>query len=121
MSQPGNQPKWVVGIDLGTTHTAVARASLEIERARPESVAITQLVSAGSVDARPLLPSCLYLPIASEGPQRLPWDAERTYALLAEGGEIFMTMEKTPVANRFAMLRDNFGASWMLLHQPEAP
>jgi hypothetical protein len=42
-------------------------------------------------------------------------DAERTYALLADGGEIFMKMEKTPFANRFAMLRDSFGTSWMLL------
>ena len=45
-------------------------------------------------------------------------DAERIYGLLAEGGEIFMKMEKTPFANRFAMLRDRFGTSWMLLHQP---
>jgi PhnB protein len=46
-------------------------------------------------------------------------EAERVYALLAAGGEIFMKMEKTPFANRFAMLRDKFGTSWMLLHQPE--
>jgi PhnB protein len=45
-------------------------------------------------------------------------DAERIYALLADGGEVFMKMERTPFANRFAMLRDKFGASWMLLHQP---
>jgi PhnB protein len=45
-------------------------------------------------------------------------DAERVYALLTDGGEIFMKMEKTPFANRFAMLRDRFGTSWMLLHQP---
>jgi PhnB protein len=45
-------------------------------------------------------------------------DAERIYALLAAGGEVFMKMERTPFANRFAMLRDKFGASWMLLHQP---
>ena len=47
-------------------------------------------------------------------------DAERAYALLIDGGEIFMKMEKTPFANRFAMLRDRFGTSWMLLHQPAA-
>jgi PhnB protein len=47
-------------------------------------------------------------------------EAERVYALLAEGGEIFMRMEKTPFANRFAMLRDRFGTSWMLLHEPES-
>ena len=48
-------------------------------------------------------------------------DAERLYALLSDGGEIFMKLEKTPFANRFAMLRDRFGTSWMLLHQPESP
>jgi PhnB protein len=47
-------------------------------------------------------------------------DAERLYSLLADGGEIYMKMEKTPFANRFAMLRDKFGTSWMLLHQPES-
>ena len=46
--------------------------------------------------------------------------AERLYALLAEDGEVFMKMERTPFANRFAMLRDRFGTSWMLLHQPDA-
>lgn len=29
-----------------------------------------------------------------------------------------MKMAKTPFANRFAMLRDRFGTSWLLLHQP---
>ena len=43
-------------------------------------------------------------------------EAERIYALLSDGGEIFMTMEETFFAFRFAMLRDRFGTSWMLLH-----
>lgn len=43
--------------------------------------------------------------------------AEQVYQLLSEGGEIFMKMEQTAFANRFAMLRDQFGTSWMLLHQ----
>jgi PhnB protein len=44
-------------------------------------------------------------------------EAERIYAALTDGGEIFMKLEKTFFANRFAMLRDRFGASWMLLHE----
>ena len=44
-------------------------------------------------------------------------EAERIYALLSEGGEIFMPMEETFFAFRFAMLRDRFGTSWMLLHE----
>lgn len=45
-------------------------------------------------------------------------DAERIYGLLIDGGEIFMKLEKTHFANRFAMFRDRFGTSWMLLHEP---
>ena len=44
-------------------------------------------------------------------------EAERIYALLKEGGQIFMPMEETFFARRFAMLRDRFGTSWMLLHE----
>ena len=43
-------------------------------------------------------------------------EAERIYALLSAGGEIFMKMEETFFAHRFAMLRDRFGTSWMLMH-----
>jgi PhnB protein len=46
-------------------------------------------------------------------------EAERLYALLGESGQIFMKMEQTFFANRFAMLRDRFGTSWMLLHEEE--
>ncbi|MCM3118783.1 VOC family protein [Neobacillus sp. MER 74] len=42
-------------------------------------------------------------------------EAERIYTLLSEGGEIFMPMEETFFALRFAQLRDRFGTSWMLL------
>jgi len=44
-------------------------------------------------------------------------EAERVYALLTDGGQIFMKMEETFFASRFAMLRDRFGTSWMLLHE----
>ena len=44
-------------------------------------------------------------------------EAERIYALLSDGGQIFMPMEETFFAFRFAMLRDQFGTSWMILHE----
>ena len=47
-------------------------------------------------------------------------DAERVYALLADGGQVFMKLEETFFASRFAMLRDRFGTSWMLLHEHPA-
>ncbi len=50
-----------------------------------------------------------------------PEEAERVYALLADGGQVFMPMEQTFFATRFAMLRDRFGTSWMLLCEAERP
>jgi PhnB protein len=44
-------------------------------------------------------------------------EAERIYTLLSDGGQIFMPMEETFFAHRFAMLRDRFGTSWMLLFE----
>jgi PhnB protein len=48
-------------------------------------------------------------------------EAERIYAVLSGGGEIFMKMEETFFAHRFAMLRDKFGTSWMILHERRRP
>ena len=46
-----------------------------------------------------------------------PKKAEQVYKLLSSDGEIFIRMEKTFFANRFAMLRDKFGTSWMILNE----
>ncbi|GGA78722.1 VOC family protein [Edaphobacter acidisoli] len=43
-------------------------------------------------------------------------EAERIYALLSDGGQIFMPLAENFFAHRFAMLRDSFGTSWMLIH-----
>lgn len=72
----------------------------------------TVLMGADIPQADPMRSAYLSLTVDREE------DAERIYALLTDGGEIFMKMEKTHFANRFAMLRDRFGTSWMLLHQP---
>lgn len=70
------------------------------------------LMGADVPTAEPMRSAYLTLTLDSEA------EAERVYAVLGEGGEVFMKMEKMPFANRFAMLRDRFGTSWMLLHQP---
>ena len=44
-------------------------------------------------------------------------DAERIFKLLAEGGEVFMPIQETFFATRFAQLRDKFGTLWMILHE----
>jgi PhnB protein len=48
-------------------------------------------------------------------------EAERIYALLSDGGEIFMPMAETFFASRFAMLRDKFGTLWELIHERPMP
>jgi PhnB protein len=48
-------------------------------------------------------------------------ESERIYALLSDGGEIFMPIQETFFAFRFGMLRDRFGTSWMILHGRPMP
>ena len=76
-------------------------------------IGTTVLMGADIPQAEPMRSA--YLSLSLDGEE----EAERVYNLLADGGEIFMKMEQTPFANRFAMLRDKFGTSWMILHQPE--
>jgi molecular chaperone DnaK (HSP70) len=69
--------RYLVGIDLGTTHTVVAYAALSKgASARIEIFPIEQLVAPGEVAARPLLPSVRYHPAPGELTEtdtRLPW------------------------------------------------
>ena len=76
-------------------------------------IGATMLMGADIPHAEPMRSAYLTLSLDREE------DAERVYALLSEGGETFMKMEKTFFANRFAMLRDKFGTSWMLLHESQ--
>ncbi|HKO53940.1 MAG TPA: Hsp70 family protein [Polyangiaceae bacterium] len=73
--------KFVVGIDLGTTHSALALAELSAADARVGVLEIEQLVSAGAVAKRALLPSFLYFAHASESALALPWDEQRRFAV----------------------------------------
>lgn len=44
-------------------------------------------------------------------------EVERIFKVLSEGGETFMPMQETFFAHRFAMMRDKFGTSWMVIHE----
>ncbi len=67
----------IVGIDLGTTHCAMAAVDPSVGPSAPVvDVPVPQLVREGEVSARALLPSCVYLPAEGELPEgslRLPW------------------------------------------------
>jgi hypothetical protein len=72
--------RFAIGIDLGTTHCAIAAAPLEGD-AGPRVEEVPQLVARGQIQARPLLPSFLYFAHETDGAESLPWDAERRFAI----------------------------------------
>jgi PhnB protein len=81
-----------------------------ILHARMEIGGIT-LMGADVPHAEPMRSA--YLTIRVDTPEK----AEDLYKLLSSDGEVFMKMDKTFFANRFAMLRDKFGTSWMILNE----
>lgn len=70
----------------------------------------TELLGADIPSFQPIRSAYLSLTLDSDG------EADRVFAVLSDGGEVFMPMQETFFASRFAMLRDKFGTSWMLLH-----
>src|SRR5512144_392697 len=75
--------RYIVGIDLGTTNSAVAFVDTKDDRTI-RSFDVAQLVAEGTVADRPTLPSFLYLAgehDVAPGALALPWDAQRDYAV----------------------------------------
>ncbi len=71
-------PNYVIGIDLGTTNSALAWAELADGPVHVQPMGIPQLTSAGEVRQETLLPSFLYIPGVSEFPPgslALPWNS----------------------------------------------
>ena len=76
--------RYIVGIDLGTTNSALAYVDATDPERRVHQFAVPQLVAEASVLERPALPSFLYLGgehDVAPGSLALPWDAARTYAV----------------------------------------
>jgi len=77
-----NDSKYIIGIDLGTTHSALAYTeSRAAEDADPaiRTLPVPQVLSPGEVKAQPLLPSFIFLPGPHDVPQgslALPWDSD---------------------------------------------
>ncbi len=74
-----NEARYAIGIDLGTTHSALSYVDLQAsdgEKADQGVLGIPQLSGPGTVEPLPLLPSFLYLPHPDElapGDLALPW------------------------------------------------
>jgi len=78
--------KYIVGIDLGTTNSALARcdATATEEESRIEVRSIPQLVNPNEVAERTLLPSFLYIPGEFDFPKgslALPWEPEPQFVI----------------------------------------
>ncbi len=83
------EPRYVIGIDLGTTNSALAYAEVTANAdpfapANVQLLPVPQLENPGEVRDEGLLPSFLYLPGASDFPAgtvALPWDPDRAYVV----------------------------------------
>ena len=82
--------RYSIGIDLGTTNSAVSYFNLDEAKARGTAqtmLAISQLTAVGTVEEKALLPSFLYLPNDQEFPAgslALPWDKKRKDAVVGD-------------------------------------
>lgn len=85
-----HDPRYAIGIDLGTTHSALSYVDLQAsdgEKAVDAVLPIPQLTAPGTVEALPLLPSFLYLPHPDEmpaGERALPWSQGEELAVAGE-------------------------------------
>ncbi len=88
----GTAPPYAVGIDLGTTHCALASLARaeRSDAAVPHPFAVLQVIAPGEASAKPLLPSFVYLPADGEFPEDafgLPWatDNQQVIGSFARG------------------------------------
>ncbi|MEX3841467.1 Hsp70 family protein [Paraburkholderia sp. BR10882] len=82
-----SDPRYSIGVDLGTTHCALSYVDLSAsdgEKTQQGVLNVTQLTAPGTLESPDLLPSFLYLPHAGEltpGDLTLPWTTTREYAV----------------------------------------
>jgi len=82
-----SKPKYIVGIDLGTTHCVIAFTGANpAEDEVPEIflLDIPQVINPGEVDGRQMLPSFLFLPDMHDMPEgslALPWNENIDYVV----------------------------------------
>ena len=70
-------PRYIIGIDLGTTNCAAAWIDTEGDSPIVRMLSIPQWVDADQFESRSTLPSFLYQPSASQRPSgRLPWEED---------------------------------------------
>jgi len=81
---PGTEPKFVIGVDLGTTNSVVTYASLQESQPTVSLLPIPQLVAANTIESRKSLPSFHLAATEAEalsGAFSLPWMPTPSYAV----------------------------------------
>ena len=79
--------KYIIGIDLGTTHCVLAYVPVEDSEEQGRNIQlfdIPQVIAPGEIKAQPLLPSFLFLPgehDAAEADLALPWQKKMDFAV----------------------------------------
>src|SRR5271169_4693981 len=81
--------KYVIGIDLGTTNSALAYTEIKSDAGPLDTpdvrlMDVLQLVNPGEVRDEPLLPSSLYVPAPADFPAgslALPWNPEPEFVI----------------------------------------
>lgn len=71
----------------------------------------TVLMGADIPTAEPMRSAYLSLSVDSDD------EAERLWAALSDGGQVFMPLQNTFFASRFGQCRDRFGINWMIAHE----
>jgi PhnB protein len=78
-------------------------------RNQETAIGDTELMGADIPSAQPMRSAYLSLGVESDA------EAERIFAALSDGGRVFMPMQETFFATRFAQLQDRFGINWMII------
>ena len=79
--------KYIVSIDLGTTHCVIAYTEANVDENEVPEIRIfqiPQITAPGELSSLPLLPSFLFLPGEHDAPSgslALPWDADIDYTV----------------------------------------
>jgi len=79
------------------------------------SIGDTELMGADIPNAQPMRSAYLSLSVQRDA------EAERIFSALSENGEVFIPMQETFFATRFAQFRDRFGINWMVIKERPMP
>ena len=72
-----NEP-YIIGIDLGTTNSALSFTSAGSAEGHLQTLEVPQLIAADQVARRQTLPSFYYIPVSGETSTQLPWSVDST-------------------------------------------